>query len=141
MRRTISDARAFFEGTILPMVTDHRASECRQELEAAEQEARRIAGERIGQVEQEVREVQDTALRELTEVRDEFERLNRQPGIAAQELSAQLRKLRERQEAAEHRLGKATELVDRTEEIEQDPVAYYDSLGHRMPRFRYSFSW
>src|SRR6266702_1405644 len=124
-RRTIASARSFFESTILPAVSDYRANEARQELAQAED---RILAAR------------NEALRTLTEVRDEYEQLAVRPPSAG-DFSRQLQDLRQRQDVAEQRLAKASDDVDRLEEVESAPLEWFDSLGERLPAALLEFSW
>src|SRR6266571_2246408 len=133
-RRTIASARSFFESTILPAVSDYRANEARQELAQAEQQAREVARDHLLQAEDRILAARNEALRTLTEVRDEYEQLAVRPPSAG-DFSRQL------QDLAEQRLAKASDDVDRLEEVESAPLEWFDSLGERLPAALLEFSW
>jgi len=139
-RRTIASARSFFESTILPAVSDYRANEARQELAQAEQQAREVARDHLLQAEDRILAARNEALRTLTEVRDEYEQLAVRPPSAG-DFSRQLQDLRQRQDVAEQRLAKASDDVDRLEEVESAPLEWFDSLGERLPAALLEFSW
>jgi len=121
-------------------VSDYRANEARQELAQAEQQAREVARDHLLQAEDRILAARNEALRTLTEVRDEYEQLAVRPPSAG-DFSRQLQDLRQRQDVAEQRLAKASDDVDRLEEVESAPLEWFDSLGERLPAALLEFSW
>jgi hypothetical protein len=133
-RQTLRRAREVLEAT--PHAPRHA-----QMLEEAEANARGMATERIASLEQEIKTKRDAALRELTEVRDAYESLARNERLSAPDYSKELYTLRERQQAAEAQLARAEELLGTVEEIEQDPLGWFDDLATRQPRLLPEFPW
>ena len=144
MKRTIVDARRALEEDLIPTVSDHVAKQARQELAAGEAKARRHADSYISEREAEIITMRDAALRELTETRDKLDVLaaqGRDARIPTAEYTARLRELSQRTDRAEDALGQCEELTDRLDEIEQDPIAWFDALTARIPRLVLDWSW
>jgi hypothetical protein len=145
MRRlTISEARAVFEEQVLPQVNDHQAREARSILEAAEKQAQSFAAEYISDREREVRESRDQALRELTEVRDSLDDLRVEGGtgrVSAREYADRLEALHRRQEAAEAAMEEAQDKVSLIEQIETDPITFYDEMAERFEHMKVEVPW
>jgi len=138
------DARRALEEDLIPTVSDHVAQQARQELAAGEAKARRHADSYIAERETEIIAMRDTALRALTETRDELDALaaqGRDARIPTAEYTARLRELSQRKDRAEDALSQCGELTDRLDEIEQDPIAWFDALTARMPRLVMDWSW
>ncbi len=136
MRRPLAEARRDFEQFIAPRLNEHQLREVRQRLEAAEGRARQRAAEYVVQREQEALALRDESLRELTEVRDEYDRLaiTAPDGrTSARDLGAQLAELQRRQAAAEERLSRAEAVAERIAEVEEDPIAWFDSITAGKP--------
>ncbi len=143
-RRTLSDARQALEQDVLPMVSDHKAREFQAALAEAEKQATSFAEGYIGDQEQEVRTARDEALRELTAVRDAFDDLLGQGSsgrVPASEYTDQLQELRGRQTQAEAQLAWAEERVTLIEQIEADPIAWFDELASRFPQMKAEVPW
>ena len=144
MKRTIADARRALEEDVIPTVSDHVAKQARQELAANEAKAKQHADSYVAEREAEIIAMRDTALRTLTETRDELDVLaaqGRDARIPTAEYTARLRELSQRKDRAEDALGQCEELTDRLDEIEQDPIAWFDALTARMPRLVMDWSW
>ena len=143
-RRTIGEARRLLERDLLPRVGDYWGKVYNDELDRAEQHAKQYADQHISDREKEIKEVRNSSLRELTEVRDALQSLEaegKRARIGAAEYNQRLAELRQRQRVAEAALSKAEEEVDEVEEVETSPVEWYDSLSRRMPTLRREFSW
>jgi hypothetical protein len=143
-RRSVLEARQIFEQDVLPNVSDYQATEGRRRLEQIESDARAQADSYAAEREAEIREARDAVLRELTAVRDDLEILTaegRSGRLPASEYSTELYALRNRQQAAEARLGQAEEKLRQVEEVERDPLAWADSLMQRHPRLRPEVPW
>jgi hypothetical protein len=144
MRRTISEARRAFELDVVPRVNDFGRQQFEAKLREEEAKARAAVAEVISGQEARVLQLRDQSLRELTEVRDEFDRLDAEAGdgrLDAAHLAEQLDVLKHRQDAAESRLQRAAERVDYVDRAEQDPIAWYDDLIERMPQLKPDWPW
>ena len=144
MKRTIADARRALEQDVIPSASDHVAAKARSELAANEQKAKQHADSYIAEREAEIIAMRDTALRTLTETRDELDVLaaqGRDARIPTAEYTARLRELSQRRQQAETALGQCEELTDRLGEIERDPCAWFDALTQRMPRLVMDWTW
>ena len=141
MKSTIAQARSRFDSQVLPRVSDHRARELRTVLDEAEAQARTVASQHVAQHEARIQEMRQSALQELTAVRDAYDDLAPRAGMPAGEFSAQLRDLRHRQQRAEGQLTRAEEIVALIEGVEADPVAWFDGLSERFPAARITREW
>src|SRR5437899_752015 len=102
-RRTLASARSQLED-MLPSMNDWQAREARQVLTTLEDEARNQADAYCADREREVREMRDSALRELTAARDAMDALTAEGGtgrISAEEYASRLNGLVGRQFKAE----------------------------------------
>ena len=144
MKRTIADARRALEEDVVPSASDHVAAKARSELAANEQKAKQHADSYIAEREAEILTMRDAALRALTEARDELDALTAQgkeARIGTAQYTQRLRELSQRRKGAEDALGQCGELTDGLDEIEQDPIAWFDALTARMPRLVMDWSW
>jgi hypothetical protein len=143
-RRTLAAARRVLEHELLPRVSDYWAAEAGQVLEAAEAKARQVADGYAAARDAEIRLGRDEALRELTAVRDELEDLATQGAtgrLRAADYSVTLHDLRERQVRAEDQLAQAAEKVALVEQIEADPIAWFDEFACRQPHVMPEVPW
>jgi hypothetical protein len=132
-QRTISSARQALED-MLPHLSDYQVREANQTLAQLEQEAQRQATQYMADREREVLDLRDSALRELTAVRDGYEALTAEGGtgrVGAEEYATALNRLVGRQFEAEERLARAEQRVNLIEHIEADPIAWFDDLTSR----------
>jgi hypothetical protein len=144
MRRTLADARRSMEQELIPGSSDYVSGQAKAFLEEQERKATKAADSYISERERELVEVRNTALRELAEVRDQLEDLaseGRTGRIPAEHYTSLLHDLRERQAQAEAQLAKGQEQVEAIEQIEEDPIAWFDSLTQRQPHMRMDFPW
>jgi hypothetical protein len=144
MRRTIADARRTLEEDIAPGLNDGRLRQAQEVLAQAEAQARETARGYLDRQEAEVQEVRQTALRDLTEVRDAFDSLvaeGAEGRISAREYAERLDALGQRHARADDALAKAAEQVERFEGVEDDPVGFYDELASRFEHMKVDFPW
>jgi hypothetical protein len=141
-RRTIQDARKEYEA-LLPSITDYYANQFRNELTEAEQKAQALAAEHVAREADNLLQLRDSALRTLTDVRDDYDALaatGRDARVSAADYSAQLNVLRRRQADAEELLARAEMEAERLAAIEDDPVAYHDDIAgrtHQLPEWSF----
>jgi hypothetical protein len=131
--RTIASARAALDD-MLPHLSDYQVAEARKVLAQLEREARNQATAYVTDREREVREARDSALRELTAVRDAMDELAAEGStgrVSAQEYAQRLNGLAGRQFKAEDLLTKAEAKVELVEQIETDPIGWFDDLTAR----------
>jgi len=143
-KRTLKDARYTLEQVVGPGLNNLVLSEYEHILEQAEQQAHQVADDRVEQMERQVKEIRDDSLRELADVRDEAEQLNRDLQLGHEPVATYTQKLhalRTRKEIAGNLLAKAEELVDQAQEIEEDPVRHFDDLATRFPHMRPEVPW
>lgn len=142
--RTTREARRDFEQAIAPRANDYLTQRGRALLAAAEERAKQHADGYIAQREKEALALRDEALRELTAVRDEYDRLaaiGHEGRTEARAFGAQLTQLQQRQMEAEARLERAQAIVDDIAKVEESSVDWFDDLTERMPHLRADFPW
>jgi chromosome segregation ATPase len=143
-RRLLRDARRSLEEEVLPSANDYRGRQHTQVLQAAETRARQRAEAFLEEHEHDVREARDSALRELTEVRDELHELaseGKEGRISAGEYLDRLDHLRIRQRDAEASLSEVEQAIEHISAVEDDPIAWADDLASRFPRLKEDFPW
>jgi len=143
MKRTVAEAHRAFDD-VLPRLSDYQANEGRQALQELDQHAANEADEFTKAREEEALALRDEALKALTEARDGFESLSAEGSegrIAGTDYAARMHELKERQDTAEAKLARATEIADGIEGIEADPVAWFSELQKRMPHLRTMVPW
>jgi hypothetical protein len=143
-KRLIGEARRLLEQNLAPVIGDYWTGRFKAELEAAEAVARDQANKQMARLEKEVKAIRDSALKELTEVRDGLEALaveGKRGRISATDYNARLGELRQRQSRAEEALADAGDRTDLVEEVENEPVEWFDQLARRQPTLMREFSW
>lgn len=134
-QRPISEARQTLEDK-LPQVSDYWANQYRQELEAAEGQARSRGEVHVEGRINNTREEQRQLTEEICAVRDELEDLSKRGSageLSAEEYGDQMRRLTNRRDRLEARLSSIEARAERLSEIEEDPAEYIDGLYKKYP--------
>jgi hypothetical protein len=143
-RRTLSEAKQILEQDVIPSVSDHWAREFRGQLEVAENRARERAASFAEERAAEVIENRTEALKMLAAARDGFDdlaSLGKRGEVSARDFTAQLLELRQQQQDAEALLAQAEEKLAIVEQVEADPVRWFDDLARRTPSIMEDFAW
>ena len=142
-RRSLLDARRTLDEQ-RPYLSDTTFRQYSEQLDKADEDARAAATRHVETKADDIRETYDQALRELTTARDAYDDLAAQAGqarIGSRDYATQLRAARARHEKAEAALQILEARVDALADVEEDPIAWHDSLAQRMPELRIEVPW
>lgn len=142
-QRTVAEARARLDQA-LPHLNEYWRGQYTSLLEESESRAKKQADETVAHREEEVLQLRDAALRELTAARDGFDDLARDGKsgrIPSTLYSTRIAELKAQQTAAEEQLGRADAIAESVERIEADPIAWFSEIQERTPRLKMEFPW